>query len=72
MTSTQVWADAKRQPEILVWTDEDRIGENPFVISKDIVNIFKEKTDWDTQKNIRTLEQSWNLLNQSPVKPHLF
>lgn len=53
-------------------TVEGRLGENPFVISKDIVNTLTEKIDWDTQKNIRTLEQSWNLHNQSPVKPHLF
>lgn len=42
----------KTQLEILVWTDEVILGENPFVISEDIV------TDWDTQRNSRTLEES--------------
>lgn len=48
-----------RQLEILVRTDEDRLGENPFVTSKVIVNSLTDKTDQDTQKeNTRTLEQS--------------
>lgn len=34
-----------RQLEILVWPHEDRLGENPFVISKVIVNSLTDKTD---------------------------
>lgn len=52
-----------RQLEILVWTDEDTLGKNPFVISKVIVNSSTDKADQDTQKeNTRTLEQIQNLL----------
>lgn len=32
-----------RQLEILVWTDEERLGENPFVISTVIVNSLTDK-----------------------------
>lgn len=35
-----------RQLEILVWTDEDQLGENPFVISKVIVNALTDKRNW--------------------------